>query len=207
MADPRLDKLANVLVRYSTGVQPGDVVALVAPPLAEPLLLAAYREVLLAGGHPVVHMEPEADAELLLKHGNHEQLSKQNPFEAWLLENCDVSIYVLAPVNTRALTQIDPGRQGLLETGRRRLMDTFLRRAAQGDLRWTVAQLPCLAAAQEADLSLSEYEDFVFHSCLLDLPDPIGAWYALAEQQQRLIDFLQGVKELRFRTPQGTDLR
>jgi aminopeptidase len=207
MADPRLDKLANVLVRYSTSVQPGDMVALVAPPLAEPLLLAAYREVLLAGGHPVVHMEPEADAELLLKHGNHEQLSQPNPFESWLVENCNVSIYVLAPVNTRALTQIDPGRQALLETGRRRLMDTFLRRAAQGDLRWAVAQMPCLAAAQEADLSLSEYEDFVFHSCLLDVPDPIGSWYLLSEQQQRLIDFLQGVKELHFRTPAGTDLK
>ncbi|HEV8062236.1 MAG TPA: aminopeptidase [Gemmataceae bacterium] len=207
MADPRLDKLANLLVRYSTCVQPGDVVALVGPPLAEPLLLAAYREVLLAGGHPVVHMEPEADAELLLKHGNQEQLSLPNPFEAWLIENCAVSIYFLAPVNTRALTQIDPGRQVLLETGRRRLMDTFLRRAAKGDLRWAVAQMPCLASAQEADLSLSEYEDFVYQACLLDVPDPIGAWYALGERQQRVIDFLQGVTELRFRTPAGTDLK
>jgi aminopeptidase len=207
MADPRLDKLASVLVRYSTCVQPGDVVALVAPPLAEPLVLAAYREVLLAGGHPVVHLEPEAGAELLLKHGNVEQLARANPFEAWLVENCEVSIYFLAPVNTRALTQTDLGRQALLESGRRRLMDSFLRRAAQGKLRWAVAQMPCLAAAQEADLSLSEYEEFVFHSCLLDLPDPIGAWYVLSEQQQRLIDYLNGVEELRFHTEQGTDLR
>jgi aminopeptidase len=207
MADPRLDKLAHVLVRYSTCVQPGDTVALVAPPLAEPLVLAAYREVLQAGGHPVVHLEPEADVELLLKHGNPEQLARANPFESWLVEHCNVSIYLLAPVNTRALTQIEPGRQALLEQGRRQRMDTFLRRAAQGELRWSVAQMPCLAAAQEADLSLSEYEDFVFHSCLLDQPDPIGAWYRLAEQQQRLIDFLQDVNELRFRTPEGTDLR
>ena len=207
MAEPRLDKLAHLLVRYSTCVQPGDVVALVAPPLAEPLLLAAYREVLLAGGHPVVHMEPEADAELLLKHGNPDQLSRPNPFEAWLVENCDVSIYFLAPVNTRALTQIDSARQSLLEKGRRLVMDTFLRRAAEGKLRWAVAQMPCLAAAQEADLSLSEYEDFVFRACFLDQPDPSGAWYVLSERQQRLIDFLQGVSELRFLTPGGTDLK
>ncbi len=206
MADPRLDKLASVLVRYSTCVQPGEQVALVAPPLAEPLVLAAYREVLLAGGHPIIHMEPDAEAEILLRHASAEQLALANPFEEWLVDSCDVVIYFLAPSNTRSLTRVDPARQGLLELGRKRRMVTFLHRAARGELRWSVAQMPCLAAAQEADLSLSEYEEFVYRACLLNLPDPIGAWYALSEKQQLLVNFLQNVSELRFRTPFGTDL-
>lgn len=206
MLDPRLDKLANVLVRYSTCVQPGEMVALVAPPLAEPLVLALYREILQAGGHPLVHMEPEAETELLLKHGNAQQLAQANPFETWMVENCDVGIYLLAPKNTRALTQLDPTRQAQREGGRRRRMTAFLQRAAKGQFRWSVAQMPCQAAAQEAELSLAEYEDFVFRACLLDSADPIGAFYALSERQQRLIDSLQNAKELRFRTPDGTDL-
>jgi aminopeptidase len=206
MADPRLDKLATILVRYSTCVQPGELVALVAPPLAEPLVLAAYREVLQAGGHPSIHMEPDAEAEILLQHASAEQLALANPFEEWLVDSCDVVIYVLAPSNTRSLTRVDPARQGLLELGRKRRMVTFLHRAARGELRWSVAQMPCLAAAQEADLSLSEYEDFVYRACLLDLPDSIGAWYALSEKQQVLVNFLQNVSELRFRTSSGTDL-
>ncbi|CAN5485562.1 aminopeptidase [soil metagenome] len=206
MADPRLDKLASVLVRYSTCVQSGEHVALIAPPLAEPLVMAAYREVLLVGGHPVIHMTPDAEAEILLRHASAEQLGRANPIDEWLVENCAVAIYFLAPVNTRALTQVDPARQSLLESGRRRHMETFLQRAARGHLRWSVAQLPCPAAAQEADLSLSDYEEFVYRACFIDREDTIGAWYALSESQQRLIEFLRGVSELRFRTPQGTDL-
>jgi aminopeptidase len=207
MADPRLDKLASVLVRYSTAIQSGERVALIAPPLAEPLVLTTYREVLRAGGHPVIHMAPDAEAELLLRHASPEQLAQANPFESWLLENCAVVMYFLAPANTRALTQLDPTRQNQLESSRRPRMDSLLQRSAQGKLRWTVAQMPCLAAAQEADLSLSEYEDFVDRACFLDKQDTIGAWYELSESQQRLIDFLRGVSELRFHTPQGTDLR
>src|SRR5207253_8627671 len=81
MRDPRLDKLAEVLVRYSTHVQPGNAVSLVGPPLAEPLVIALYREVLLAGGHPLVLMAPEACTELLYRHGKREQLVYLNPFE------------------------------------------------------------------------------------------------------------------------------
>jgi aminopeptidase len=206
MADPRLDKLASILVRYSTCVQPGELVALVAPPLAEPLVLAAYREVLQAGGHPIVHMEPEAEAELLLRHANAEQLALANPFEEWLVDNCDVVLYFLAPANTRALTRVDPGRQASLDQGRKRRMAIFLQRAARGELRWSVAQMPCLAAAQDADLSLSEYEEFVYRACLLDQPDAIGAWYELSEKQHQLVRFLQNVSELRFHAPLGTDL-
>ena len=207
MTEPRLDKMAQLLVRYSCGVQPGNVVALVAPPLAEPLLLAVYREVLLAGGRPVVHMEPEANAELLLKHGNADQLGQPNPFEAWLVENCDVSIYLLAPMNTRALTQIDSTRQSLLERGRRRIMDTFLRRAAQGELRWSVAQMPCLAAAQEAGRALSGNTKTSFTALHYSTSPIQSEPGALSERQQRLIEFLQGVSELRFLTPDGTDLK
>jgi aminopeptidase len=207
MTDPRLDRLARVLVHYSACVQPGDAVALVGPPLAEPLLLPLYREILLAGGHPCVQMEPETCAELLLKHGNADQLSHLNPLEARLIESVNVSIHLLAPQNTRCLTQVEPARQALIGAARAQLMDAFLHRAATRSLRWVVAQVPCQAAAQDAEMSLAEYEDFVFAACRVDLADPIAAWYGLSESQQKLIDHLQGVSELRFRTSGGTDLR
>ena len=54
MTDPRLAKLADVLVNYSTGVKPGDLVRLSGPAVGRPLLVELYRAVIRAGGNPFV---------------------------------------------------------------------------------------------------------------------------------------------------------
>jgi aminopeptidase len=205
--DPRIDQLAQVLVRYSTAVRPGQVISLVGPPPAEALIVALYREVLHAGGHPVVVMSPEACTEMLYRHASPEQLAFVNPLEAREVEAVDVTIHVLAPENTRALTGTDPAQQAVHKMARRPLMDQFLRRAAEKSLRWVVTQFPCHASAQDADMSLADYEDFVFQAGLLHRPDPEAAWRRLSEQQARLADFLNTVRELRLVTPAGTDVR
>jgi aminopeptidase len=207
MRDPRLDRLAEILVQYSTAVRPGELISLTGPVPAEPLLVALYRAVLQAGAHPTVLMTPEACTELLLRHGSSDQLSRLNPFELREAEAADVAIHLLASENTRALTSTDAARQALRSKARRPVMELFLRRAAEKSLRWVATQFPCQAAAQEADMSLAEYEDFVFTAGLLERDDPATAWRALSEGQARLAGYLQSVRELRFVTPAGTDLR
>src|SRR5712692_3393889 len=162
MSDPRLDKLAEVLVPYSTGVRRGELVSLHGPILAEPVSTALYRQVLRAGGHPAVYLAPEACARILLQEGSPEQLSFLNPLDVREVEAVDVAIHVLASENTRALTNIDPGKQALRSKARRPAMDIFLRRSAEHQLRWVATPLPCQAAAQEAEMALDEYENFVF---------------------------------------------
>jgi aminopeptidase len=207
MSDQRLDKLAEVLVHYSTGVRRGELVSLHGPVLAEALLVPLYREVVRAGGHPLVYMAPEDCARILLQEGSPEQLSFLNPLDLREVETVDVAIHVLATENTRVLTNIDPAKQALRNKTRRPAMEIFLRRAAEHSLRWVATQLPCQAAAQEAEMALGDYEDFVFAAGMLDCTDPAAAWRALSERQARVVDFLNGVRELRFVTPQGTDLR
>ena len=102
MRDPRLDKLAEVLVRYSTGVRRGELVSLHGPIPAEPLIVALYRQVLRAGGHPVIYMAPEVCAQILLQEGNGEQLSFVNPLDLREVEAVDVAVHVMAPEKTRA---------------------------------------------------------------------------------------------------------
>lgn len=207
MSDPRLDKLAEVIVQYSTGVRRGELVSLHGPVLAEPLLVTLYREVLRAGGHPTVYLTPEACTRLLLQHGSPEQLSFLNPLDLREVEAVDVAIHVLAPENTRAMTNMDPSKQALRSKARRPAMDLFLRRAAEQSLRWVVTQLPCQASAQEAEMALDDYEEFVFGAGMLDRADPAAAWRALSERQARVVRFLRGIRELRFITSNGTDLR
>jgi aminopeptidase len=202
-----LDRLAAVLIRYSTQVRPGELVSLVGPSSAEPLLVALYREVLHAGGHPLVRMAPEGCEELLYQHGSPEQLTFLNPVEIREMEIADVIVYVLASLAAPELADVDPSRQALHHRPRLPLLKLFRRRTETRALRWTAVQFPGPAAARDAGMSLAAYEELFWRAALLDRPNPVESWRLLGESQQRLVDFLQTVRKLRIVTPGGTDLR
>lgn len=207
MRDHRLSKLADVLVNYSVGVKPGQLVRLSGPPVAAPLLVELFHATVVAGGNPMVRSAPEELSEILLKHGTDAQLQYVNPVTMKEYEAVDASIGIWAEENTRALTNVDPKRLGLSQAARRPLMDIFMQRAASGALKWSGTQFPCQAAAQDAEMSLSEYEDFVFSAGLLDQPDPVAAWKNVSQRQQRLVDLLNGKSDYRVTAANGTDLR
>jgi len=206
MNDPRIDKLAHVLVHYSTAVRPGDLVRLAGPMVGRPLLVALYRAVLKAGGHPHLAMTPDECAEIKLETATEEQLRYLNPLDMQMVEAIDVSISLWGQDNTKALSGTDPVRQATVSQARKPFVTRFLERAAGGELRWSGTQFPCHAAAQDAQMSLAAYERFVFEAGLLHLDDPAAAWMKISQRQQRVVDYLNGVRRLRFTTPQGTDL-
>ena len=207
MRDPRLEKLADVIVNYSTGVKRGQLVRISSPSVAAPLVVELYRKVVAAGAHPMVRMSPDELSEIFLKTAGEEQLKFVNPVALFEVEKIDASIGVWADENTKSLTNVDPKRMGLSEAARKPLMEVFMRRAAEGGLKWCGTQFPTQASAQDAEMSLSEYEDFVFSAGLLDRPDPVAAWKAVSERQQRLADFLNGKSDYRVVAANGTDVR
>jgi len=207
MSDPRLAKLAEVLVNYSVGVKAGQLVRLSAPPPAEALIVELYAKVLAAGGHPYLRMAPEQLGEVMVKHGRDEQLRFVNPLDLAEYERMDCMIGVWAEQNTRLMSNCDPKRMGLQQAARKPLMEIFMRRSANGSLKWSATQFPTHAAAQDAEMSLGEYEDFVFGAGLVDRPDPVAAWQRISQKQQRLVDFLHGKRDYRVVAANGTDLR
>src|SRR5688500_1152636 len=207
MRDPRLEKLADVLVNYSVAVKKDQVVRVSGPPLAQPLVAEVYRKVVAAGGHPLVRMSPEELGEIFLKHASDEQLGYVSPLTMREYETIDCSIGIWAEENTKSLTNIDPKRIGLQQAARKPLMEIFMKRAAEGQLKWTGTQFPTQSAAQDAEMSLEEYEDFVFSADKLDHPDPAGEWRKLSQRQQRLADFLNGKRDYHVVAHNGTDVR
>ena len=94
--------------------------------------------------------------------------------------------------------------------GRRPLLEVALKRIAmggKGKLRWCGTQFPCQASAQDAEMSLTEYADFVFNAGLLHLRDPAAAWKKISTTQKRLADFLNKATEIRYFVPGGTDIQ
>ncbi len=80
MRDPRLAKLASVLVNYSVGVKKGNLVRIRGAHGSEPLMLEIQREILLAGGYPLIQIELEEALENVIKYGNESQLKFVNPW-------------------------------------------------------------------------------------------------------------------------------
>src|SRR5688500_1452711 len=207
MRDARLEKLADVLVNYSVGVKKDQLVRLSGAPVSQPLIVELYRKVIAEGGHPSVRMVPEELNPIFLNTASDEQLRFCNPINLYEYEKIDCSIGIWAEENTKALTNCDPRKIGLTQAARKPLMDLFMKRAAAGELRWVGTQFPSQACAQDAEMSLEEYEDFVFNAGMLNQPNPVAAWKRLSERQQRLVDFLSGKNEYRVVAANGTDVR
>lgn len=207
MRDLRLEKLAAVLVNYSVGVKKGQLVRLSGPPVSQPLIVELYRKVLAAGGHPSVRMVPEELNEIFLKNASDDQLRFCNPLGLYEYENIDCSIGIWAEENTKALTNCDPKKIGITQAARKPMMDLFMKRAAAGSLKWVGTQFPSMACAQDAEMSLAEYEDFVFSAGLIDKPDPVAAWKLISKRQQKLVDYLNGKSDLHVVAANGTDVR
>ncbi|MDR7542769.1 MAG: aminopeptidase [Armatimonadota bacterium] len=199
MADPRLTQLAQVLVHYSLAVRPGQLVRIDGPALAAPLIVEAYREALAAGAHVYTNVSVDGTQEIFFKHASDEQLRFVSPVAAFEIERLDARLGIWAHYNTRALTSVDPRRQATRREALRPITQRFLERAGAGELRWVETQYPTQADAQEAEMSLAEYEDFVFRAGLLDHPDPVAAWQQMREDQDRIIRFLETKDELRLR--------
>src|SRR4051794_37973453 len=171
---------------------------------AEPLLEELYGAVLRAGGNPAMRCAPEVEA-LLLNEGSDEQIEWLNPAELEDVEQADVWIVIDSPSNTKALTSVDPQRQARVQRARLGWQERYLQRALSGELRWVLSAYPTNGAAQDAEMSLAAYEDFVFGAALLDDGDPVARWRAFAEELQRVVEFLGTKEELRF-VAEGTNL-
>jgi len=204
--DTRIEKLAEVLVDYSTAVRPGDKVVISGSSIAEPLLKAIYTRVLQTGGNPYLLVGLEGTQDLFYKWASDTQLQFVPPPARLVMETYDVRISIIADANTKALTRVDPAKLVLRDRAWSDIMKVFMKRAASGELRWVLAPFPTNAFAQDAEMSLEEYEDFVYGSCLPDPANPVKYWQDFSRTQQRIVDWLNNGRSAVHVTGPDVDL-
>ncbi|MGC9400388.1 MAG: aminopeptidase [Anaerolineae bacterium] len=199
--DIRTERLARLLVEYSVKVQPGERVVIRAPSTAAPLVRAVYEQVLLQGGYPFLHLTLPELEEIFYENADSTQLAFIEPVEKQIIEEFDVMIGIQAPANTRALSAVDPKKQQKRSQARQPLLQRYMERSANGELKWVGTLFPTHAGAQEADMSLRRYEDFVYATCYCDHEDPVAEWRRIHEEQQRIIDWLEGREQVKIGGP------
>jgi aminopeptidase len=207
MPDPRLSRLARVLVDYSIDVQPNERVAISAPTLAAPLVEAVFLRVLERGGFPHLLLALPGLDSLFLQRASDAQLDYVSPLLQTAYGEFEGLVSLSAPANTRELSGVDPEKQGRRRKAMAPLSELILKRAAQGKYKWVGANFPVNALAQDAEMSLAEYEDFVYGACHVNGDDdPTAHWLGVRDTQQKLVDWLAPHDKVEIRGP-NVDLR
>ncbi|OGM21088.1 hypothetical protein A2714_02035 [Candidatus Woesebacteria bacterium RIFCSPHIGHO2_01_FULL_38_9] len=203
--DPRVTKQAEILVKYSTRVKKGDRVLIVADWLAKPLALEIYKEAIKAGAIEVrVHFDVDEQvisrsynefAEAFFKYAKPFQIKEFPKLADQELKGLDVWMRLYAQANTRGFSNIDASLISERAKVVRPIIDYRVLKT-----RWVITKVPTEAQAQEADMSLSEYENFVF-SAINEVD-----WVVKQKEQERLRKIVDAVSEVHIIGP-ATDLR
>ncbi|HUK95015.1 MAG TPA: aminopeptidase [Gaiellaceae bacterium] len=187
--DPRIQAYASLLVGQCLDVQAGWQVVVSGGMLARPLIEAVYRELGRRGAYAIPRLSFTGSGVNLpwAQEAPEELLDEPSRIEAYPLHEADGWVGIEAPENTRELAGLDPERLGRLQAGLRPHME----RAFTFDLKWVGCQYPTAALAQDAGMSVTEFEDFLYGACLLD-------WAAEGERMARYAARFDEAEEVRI---------
>jgi aminopeptidase len=205
MIDPRYERLAELVLDYSLELKPGEVLRIDADAVAAPLILPLHCGGIKRGAHAYTAIDLSGLSELLVAHGSDEQLSFVSPVELREIDRIDAAISIWSEANTRSFSRVDAERRQRQLAAARQVAIRRRERVSRGEMRWCGTLSPTDAHAQDAGMSLDDYEDFVFRACHVLDDDPVGHWRAVGEELQARALELGSVHELRI-LGEDTDL-
>ena len=206
LKDDRLKKLANILINHSLEIKKNDYFMISGGVKSIPLINEIFAQSLDLGAHPFVRLGVEELAEIFFKKASDEQLKFISPISKYEIKKIDAKLSIMSPENTRFMTNIDPKKQSICSVAQRPIEDIFTKRAANKELKWCITQFPTHASAQDAEMSLSEYEDFIFNAAHVRLKNPIQHWKNIYKTQEKIKKYLEKKKVLHIYA-KNTDLK
>lgn len=179
--DSRIQKLANILVTFSTAVKPGENV-LIEYRGDEPveLVTALVSEVYKAGGKPYVNHTDMRIQRALLMGAGEDQLNTLDERDYNFMSKMDCYIAVSSYSNSAELSDVPAEKMALYS----KIMDrTFTERV--NNTRWVVLRYPNVGMAQQANMSLEAFTDFYFDVCTMDYSKMDKAMDALVARMEK----------------------
>jgi aminopeptidase len=206
MRDQRVEKLAKVLINYSLALKKGDQILISGNTVSEPIMKACYVEALKAGAHPQILAELEGQEHAFYTYASDDQLDYVSPVQELLFKTFTHFLSFWGAYNTRELSNIASEKIARRRRANGPMQKIFFERWGSGAMTWCGTQFPTEADAQEASMSLDEYEDFVYGAGLIDHDDPVAEWRKVSAQQEKIVQFLNKKSEIRV-LAEDTDLR
>ncbi len=185
-----LKKYAKLLVNYCVEIKEGDNLFISSTTLAEPLIKEIYREAIRKGANVEVSMAFQEKSRIFYKHATDTQLAHVSPLYKLAMEEYDGFINIMAPFNLNETRNSNSEKMSKHRQALAPVLKTYFERTATRDLKRNTCLFPTQASAQEAGMSLEEYENFVYNACKLYDDNPAESWRSVGRFQQHIVDFL-----------------
>jgi len=192
---------ADLLTTYCLNAQAGERILIQSTPLAEPLLDAIYAQLIQKGCYPEIHVELQNTKKTLLTHGNDAQFAHTGALHHLATQTFDAILSIDAPYDRKALKDIQASRISAFDQARAPRRKQMSERSHRGEIRWCICVFPTEAGAAEAEMSFSEYTDFVFSACFLTTDNATAAWRQLSRDQQSITDRLNNTTNVHYQAP------
>jgi aminopeptidase len=183
--DPRVSQHAKLIVTYATGVKNGDQVLIMASDYGLDLASEIYKEAAKLGGSPLIVMTPSEVTRAYYEVTPEEFLDIYPKHLYELTKASDVVVSIRSDINTKTLGNVNPKKLTRRDKTVRPIQDERLSK------RWCLTQAPTPGFAQDADMSLKEYEDFVYSAMLID-------WASQRTQMEKLKKALDQADKVRL---------
>ncbi|MCI2061515.1 MAG: aminopeptidase [Eubacteriaceae bacterium] len=193
--DERINKLSNLLVNYSTNVQPGEKVLIdYEGEATKGLVTKIVDDVYEAGGIPFVRNRDSRIMRSILMQAPDEQIKLENEIQLAQMKQMNCYIKVKGTDNVSELSDV-PGDN----------MNKYLKYMSPtlnyrvNNTKWVILRYPNHAMAQLSNSSLEAFEDFYFDVCTLD-------YEKMGKAMEKLVSLMNRTDKVRITGP-GTDLR
>jgi aminopeptidase len=197
--DPRIQSYARLLTDTCVDVQPGWQVVVMSTPLGRPLVEEVVSCIARKGAYALVRLNFSGATGLAdpswVREAPEKLLEELPSIDRYAIEQMDAAVVIVAPENTREAVSIPQERMALMQQATRPAMERMI----SGEVPWVGCQFPVPALAQEAEMSVGEFEDFLYRSVLLD-------WDEEGRKMRRIADRFDAADEVRI-VASGTDLR
>jgi aminopeptidase len=185
MPDPRIAKLADVLVTHSTKLQPGENVFIETFDAPDEIVTALIERAAAAGATPFVETRTNRVLRSLYRHGTEAQMKAIGEIELFRMRQMDAYIGVRGSQNALELSDVPGEKMKLYQTHWWQPVHSAQR---VNHTRWVVLRYPSPAFAQAANMSTEQFTDFYFDVCTLDYArmaaaeEPLRARMAAADR-------------------------
>jgi len=159
MADPRIKKLANILTEHSVKIKKGDIININSGVEAKHLVLEVAKLILKKGALPRINLSLQEYPYMFFKYAKEDQLKRYPKITMYEVKNTQGFISIGTEYNTRELTSIHPKKLAIKRRASKPVQDLIMKKK-----NWVICEYPTNALAQEADMSLNEFENFVFRA-------------------------------------------
>ena len=185
MVDERIKKSAEILVNHSIQAKKGENVKIYAGYDARPLAMEVARLILKNGAYPLLDIKLPGYDYTFMKNASNKVLRTLPEISLFEIKHVDAVINIMTPVNTRELSRVNPDKIAMY----RKAVEPIHKHVM--NKKWVLFLYPTSAAAQDAGMSLEEYENFVFEACNLD-------WDKEARKMENVRKVFQAGKKVRI---------